>query len=444
MSSIDAARVRTWSADAQFDPLAHTLSYVRSQIPYYSGSLPPSPCLSDFPVVNSETLSKHFHDLYHLDGFPDFVATTGGTTGRDHKCLLRNYDELDAAFVRRFGLSDDASLDPDRFDGFTLNLIDHQHGLTLPPRHGQPVLSLPLEAGRHLALVESILTSGLKVRGRQKFVNQITGSTTKLQALTTYCQHVADSGLDYHVHRVVTLAFYCSETWRETMARFWGAEVVSAYGLSEFPEAVATVCRECGHFHIPDTVHAEVLRLDADTDGGALPGRLVLTSLLPYRKAMPLIRYDTNDLVRRRECRSADSVAIEFLGRQDHVLLNERRDAVLLTPFDVIDAVEASLGPDLVRGSEVGTVMRFGIGSMGPDFSGIGYARLRIECPAADGSCKLIVESRAPAEAQADRLRDNLLSRARIRAGGNGERTLQVSVVHEGWFAENGIETTLV
>jgi hypothetical protein len=79
-------------------------------------------------------------------------------------------------------------------------------------------------------------------------------------------------------------------------------------------------------------------------------------------------------LVRLRptpSCGAAET-GLEFLGREAQALFDREGTRALLAPFDVVDAVEAVLGADLVRGAEVETVMRFGIGEVAPDFSAVG------------------------------------------------------------------------
>jgi hypothetical protein len=427
--------------------LADTLDYVRRYIPFYSesGGDRRYRDLEDFPVLDSADLARYNHRLYYLENFPDFIATTGGTTSQNRKLLIRNYAELDAAFMECAGGTEGGVPKSEGFNSFTLNLTDFQHGLTLPPRHGQSVVSLPLESGRQLPLLEAILREGLILKGRRIGASRIIGSATKLRALTAYCAAV-DAGFVFHVHELVSTAFYCSQIWRRKIREYWGAELRTAYGLSEFPEVTTICCPECGLYHLPPTVHSEILALHQDTPIVGRPGRLVLTSLLPFRRAMPLIRFDTGDIVEIRPTPSCSiaTTGIEFFGREAQVLFNPEETEVLLTPFDVVDAVEDVLGADLVRGTELETVMRFGIGDVTPDFSSVGYPEIRFEKVSgtnlADGF-RVIAECSAQRPALGLRLRDALNERVN---GGRPAENIDIVLLEAGGLAERGLMRTLV
>src|SRR5687768_14514092 len=399
------------------DALGKTLDYVRRNIPFYSrnGGCRRYHTLGDFPVIDAGILARHMHSLYYLDTFPDFIATSGGTTGQARKLLIRNYAELDAASRECKGVAVADVLSGSEIRSFTLNLTDFQHGLTLPPRHGLPIVSVPLESGCQLPVVEALMREGLMLRERRIGASRIIGSATKLRALTAYCA-ATDAGFNFHIHEVVSTSFYCSQIWRRIICDYWGASLHSAYWLSEFPKITTIACLECGLYHLPRTVHVEVLAPESDVRAVDGPGRLVLTSLLPFRRAMPLIRYDTRDIVRLRptpDCSRA-ATGLEFLGREAQVLLDRERKRALLTPFEIVHAVEAILGADLVRGTEVETAMRVGIGEVEPDFSEVGYPSLRVEKGGGDGLAGgycVIAECRAPRPELENRLRDALSER---------------------------------
>ena len=151
--------------------LKHAITFV----PYYGALLlkdVEDPQLQEFPIINADIVSASPELFYHLDRFPDFVLTTGGTTSSgSSKFFLLNYDEADLAFRTNLSLGEGFFFKPESFHGLVLNLTDMQHGLMLPPAHGQPVIILPLEVGRHLPLVIRFLREGLVVKGiRYKFI----------------------------------------------------------------------------------------------------------------------------------------------------------------------------------------------------------------------------------------------------------------------------------
>ncbi len=79
----------------------------------------------------------------------------------------------------------------------------------------------------------------------------------------------------------------------------FGAPVVDGFGMTEILPVSGRVC-DVGHLH-PDlnTGLVEVLRLNGSAPAapGEL-GRMVVTPYFPYRDCMPVLRYDTGDVVR--------------------------------------------------------------------------------------------------------------------------------------------------
>jgi hypothetical protein len=253
--------------------------------------------LPDFPIIDAEAVSERPEDYYCLDRFPDLVLTTGGTTAKPDKFYFLNYQEIEAAFAASTGLEEGEMLDPRLFDAAAIILTDLQHGLILPPSHGQPVICLPLEVGRHFKLIERFLREGVVVGGRRFRVEQLFGSITKLRALTAYLEHKYQGGRGFGVNRIVAGAFHTSLQWRKRLETFWGASVQTSYGLTEFIGVESLECAHCGAYHIPKTVYPELLSEDLTTSVYRGPALLVLTTLYPYRVVMPLIRYNTKDYV---------------------------------------------------------------------------------------------------------------------------------------------------
>ncbi|GEM_PF-509384 len=131
---------------------------------------------------------------------------------------------------------------------------------------------------------------------------------------------------------------------RAAMQTF-GAPVRESYGMTEIDPAGATVCRE-GHLHL-DAARALFETLSLETGAPAAVGdlaTLVVTPYYPYRLCMPLLRYDTRDVVRpiaqeALNCELAHLPATSpILGRAEHMLTvgNFR-----VTTRDLVEAIES-------------------------------------------------------------------------------------------------------
>lgn len=444
--------------DCTRSPLAVTLEFVASHIPFYrQQGLTGATSIADFPVIDGRLIADRFHEFYHLTSVPDFIATTGGTSGGRSKALLLNYGEMESAFFARLGddIDRDAtgrfSVDP--HVGLAILLSDHQHGFVLPPGHGQPVLTLPLEVGRHFELVIRMLREGLVIGGRRIAVTQLFGSITKLRVLTEYCAAQGLSSADFDVGRIIAFAFYTSERWKLTIADFWQADVTDAYGLTEFIGAVAVRCDGCGGFHVPPIVHSEYLDDDDQPLDGEGAARLVLTTLLPHRSAMPLVRYATGDVVHvLPRCRLHHGRGFALCGRSEAVLRDPaNRKLVLLTPFDVMEAVEvmdARYGDLIVYDEQVSTVMGWGLAPPTPDLSRAGYPQLN--CAVREGRLQVSIEVRTSNHTTSGDLQREMLERFRhilrdrAPASPETEQRVDVSILPPGGLARAGLRVTLV
>jgi phenylacetate-coenzyme A ligase PaaK-like adenylate-forming protein len=440
------------------DGLEPTLAHARSTLPYYRALFAERDGqigLEDFPVIDADLVSACPEQFYNLDRFPDFILTTGGTTGRDASFLPVKYEEVDLAFRSRLAAWPRRFFAPEEFTGFVLNLVDLQHGLILPLGHGQPAVSLPLEVGRHFALVVRFLQEGLVINGCRYRVVALFGSTTKLRALTAFCRAQRMPGPEFGVKRITTAAFHASSSWTRRIREYWAADMVTAYGLTEFAEAATVECSACGGFHLPGTVHVEYLAPSTATPVSAGPARLVLTSVYPFRKTMPLIRFDTGDLVEvLPPCPLTLSVGFRFHGRRDGVLLGDKGD-VLLTSLDVLDAVdelEDAIPGSICYDDAVPLVMSWGSGHDASAFRNTGYPALHCEVQQGLAGAVLHVtveveERSAGRDELARDLRDLLIKTQATRTGTGTHTTrepVDVQCVAPGGLSERRLRLTMI
>lgn len=139
-----------------------------------------------------------------------------------------------------------------------------------------------------------------------------------------------------------TNSFRVSPFWRERIATvFGGAELIDNYSLSEL-ETFASECSACGWHHwFGPTMVTEVLDLATGQQRSKGVGRLVATTLLPAGRTMPLVRYDTGDVIELGPvCRQEGERGVRFLGRVKRGLVFG--SDYLLAPSIVQDVLESS------------------------------------------------------------------------------------------------------
>lgn len=134
---------------------------------------------------------------------------------------------------------------------------------------------------------EEMLATYLKVRPR--VLSAPLGMLTRLAA-----QLAARGEQVWRPHLVASTAEQLTDAKRALLESTFGAKVADFYstpehGLIAYSVPGAAGYRSFADEHVIDSVHA--------APGKAGPGRLVVTDLLPT--AMPLIRFDTGDLVTR-------------------------------------------------------------------------------------------------------------------------------------------------
>lgn len=141
----------------------------------------------------------------------------------------------------------------------------------------------------------------------------------------------ADDKFTHRPDVVISTAEQVTSLQRQSLLRFFGTDVTDFYGMTELGlvawrrPADSSYRLEAGGF-LFEFLPAE---------GGAPLERLVVTDL--NGGAMPWIRFDTGDLVRRDTCRSGTPV-LEFCGRAvDCLLLPGNRK---LSPYRLISALE--------------------------------------------------------------------------------------------------------
>lgn len=137
-------------------------------------------------------------------------------------------------------------------------------------------------------------------------LDRLCGSVTVLNTYPSYLGALVtaarDRGLgpaDFALHTINAAGELMSSSLAAAAQATFGARVSDAYGATE---VLPVGGRSCAHRHLhpdPNMGYAEVVELSTGEPAG--PGRLgtlVITPYYPYRECMPVLRYDTRDLVR--------------------------------------------------------------------------------------------------------------------------------------------------
>lgn len=167
---------------------------------------------------------------------------------------------------------------------------------------------------------------------------------------------LVDSGFDFGaspVEQITSHLQLLTRGARDYLERIWGRPLTDRYSLTEIVGG-ATSCPDCGGLHfdpwlVPELVEVTGPRL---RDGGE--GRLLLTSLYPFARMQPMIRYDTGDLFRVESSRCLHDFSWFPLGRVERSLHDG--NLLLASELDLRQAIEAAAAP-LLGDADAHTVL---------------------------------------------------------------------------------------
>ena len=171
------------------------------------------------------------------------------------------------------------------------------------------------------ALALERLASPLNLPGKSPQITMLTGSASYLAALVAAAERDGWKAADFGLESIQVGGEVLTEALRLRAQEAFGAEVSSAYLMTEIMPVGAAYCTE-RHLHYPaEFGHVELL--DPQTLEPAAPGAiatLVITPYSQYRRCTLLLRYVTGDLVRVPEtaptCEFADILASsDVIGR---------------------------------------------------------------------------------------------------------------------------------
>ncbi|MFP5282248.1 MAG: phenylacetate--CoA ligase family protein, partial [Actinomycetes bacterium] len=174
----------------------------------------------------------------------------------------------------------------------------------------------------------------------------MSASPSYLAELVNAAQRRGLGPTDFRLRRIDAGGEVLSTSLRRAAEEVFGARVNDSFGMTEVIPVTASTCSQ-GHLH-HDLNTGAVELLDMTTGEPAAPGALstvVITPYYPYRECMPVLRYDTRDVVRALPdapltCEIAGLPGTgPILGKADQLLW--LGPAEVLSPRDLVEAVES-------------------------------------------------------------------------------------------------------
>lgn len=407
---------RNWTEFRQY-LLSETLKYVLDRIPFYQKLRPlnsrPSVQLEDFPMIDNRIVSSNLWEFVALDSFPDYLVTTGGTTGAGSTITFRNDDEYQAvhSFLADYTNQEKATLDS--IEDFTLDIFVNTNGHYPRRFPGDPTLSVTLEQPAHAEIIRRLIQDGIHFGDRVVPARRVQSQNGTIRTLTGYFWVTGFEPRNFDMRSLLTYGGHLSETWTQRLRDFWGADVLTLYGLSEFAVGNAMQCRECGSYHYW-TAWPEFWAIDGAGPVESGDAQLVLTSLVPFTKVQPRIRYTTGDIVTLTGfCSLAEQQGFRFRGRLSSSVVDDSgtQKGVLLSELEVIEVLDRL--PNVFCRPHASELSLWSTGSLSkPPFS-MGAPQFKIWSPQQTGIVRIGVEVNfdpISETVRADRFREQFVS----------------------------------
>ncbi|WP_414167443.1 phenylacetate--CoA ligase family protein [Streptoverticillium reticulum] len=176
----------------------------------------------------------------------------------------------------------------------------------------------------------------------------LTGNPSYLARLVSVARERGYGPQDFGLRAVYAGGEMLSRNLAAAFRETFGARTVGdSFGMTELLPVSGRTCTH-HHLHIdPNMGYTEVLDLETGEPAG--PGRLgelTVTPYFPYRECMPVLRYNTGDVVRTLDgepaCELASVPAVShILGKAGQ--LYRTADAVV-TPRDIVEALDGTPG----------------------------------------------------------------------------------------------------
>jgi len=250
--------------------------------------------LQDFPVLNKDIIKRHY-EAFKSDAFPGerlHVMRTSGSTGTPF-AVLQDPDKRRRVLAEMICFGQRAGYQVgDRFV-FT----------RVWSRHNRKPWHVALRENAIMfdisSLDEARMESLRVLLQTDKDIRCMLGYPSTLGPLVSHLERRGDGPESFGLTSIISISERLPQQLRETLRSRFGCTVVSRYSNQE-NGIFAQQCPDRGEFHLNTASYVfEYLKLDEDCP--AEPGdraRMVVTDL--FNRAMPMIRYDTGDVVIRQ------------------------------------------------------------------------------------------------------------------------------------------------
>ncbi len=320
----------------------HTSPYYKKQ--YASLNINPDKITVDqmleLPITVKKDLQEHSQELIATDSKPYITTRTTGTTGQPVEIWLSKYEyELWPAM------------------GALSGLLRKEIG-------PQDYLQLNISSRATIAVQQAVtacrlLGTRIRVLGTippDESLDNLLGSEQEAPTLmTTYPSYLAQlikaarkrrlGPQDFQLRRIDCGGELLSRAVAQAAEDTFGAPANDTYGMTEILPVGGRVCNQ-GHLHHDINMgFVEVIDLQSGkpVEAGEI-GTLVITPYYPYRECMPVIRYDTRDIVRRLAderlfCNLAAIPATShILGKASQLQTLKNQ---IVTPREIVEICEA-------------------------------------------------------------------------------------------------------
>jgi phenylacetate-CoA ligase len=291
--------------------------------------------LLSLPVTTKHDVMSRTEDFICRGTQPHLATRTTGTTGRALEIWLSRY-ELEVAAA---------------LGALSAVLHDELRADDLVQVH---VSSRATAAVQLASMTCRLVGARCRILGIipvDDALDALAGSATTLSANASYlaelvvaAQRRGLSPVDFRLRRIDCVSEILSPAVRAAAEQTFGAPVSDNFGMTEVIPVTGTSC-SAGHLHHDLTMgHVEVLGLHTGTTAEpAEIGTLVVTPYFPYRECMPVLRYDTRDVVRQlpgpAECEQAGLPATSAVLGKASQLITLGHDHIA-TPRQLVEAVE--------------------------------------------------------------------------------------------------------
>jgi phenylacetate-CoA ligase len=343
--------------------LQRTLRNLLRHSPYYkkrlaSLSLAPGSLthknLHQLPITRKGDLLASQRDLLATNARPALSTRTTGTTGRPAEIWLSQY-EIDLwSALMALGMVLHREFDPQGCLQINLSLR--------ATRLIQTYITFCQLTGVRshvLGIVPVDISLDMLLRGDSLAPTMLATYPSYLGELVVEAQRRGLKPDDFRLRYIYVGSEILSRSLAEAARETFGAALIEAYGATETAPAGGAICRK-GHLHTDvSSAFFEVIRLEASghTEPAAPgePGTLVVTPYYPYRVCMPLLRYDTRDVVRRLpdtslSCELSHLPAVSHIeGKADYLMWFDGQPITTRPLVEVIEALPSQPWPARFR-----------------------------------------------------------------------------------------------